>query len=79
MAILPGVWAPWEWTALSQPWWEVERRIPCCFFPRTLVDDLSSTYMLHESLCPPESSDEGTQDQRWSVFLGRMYIFLMNF
>lgn len=37
---------------LSQPWWEAERRTPCCFFPRTLVDDLSGTYMLHESLSP---------------------------
>lgn len=65
--ILPGVWVLWEFASLLYGLWpelvgSLEKN-SILLFPRILVDELSSTEVLLESLCPPESSNKGTCDQ----------------
>lgn len=78
MAVLPGVWAPWEWAASASPGGRPRGELRAAFFPEHSLTT-SAALTCYMSLCPPEPGDEGTQDQRWAVFLGRMYIFLRNF
>lgn len=64
LAILPSLCVLWEFTSLLYGLWPILvgslEKNSILLFPRILVDRLSCTEVLHESLCPPEYNDKGT-------------------